>query len=58
MTSCRTRQICLLTTLVLAFSLVFSVSAFGQAGNGRISGTVVDSSVSVIPDAAVNELWY
>ena len=45
---------CCLSTAVL--SLIISLTAFGQAGRGSISGTIVDSSGAVIPGATVTLL--
>jgi hypothetical protein len=53
MNSCTTKQMWLWTVLVLVLSLATSLPVFGQAGNGGISGTVLDSSGRVIPGAAV-----
>src|SRR6516164_8450246 len=41
------------TLIGVSFSLYFALAAFGQAGNGTITGTVSDPAGAVVANAAV-----
>src|SRR5580704_14556423 len=47
------RTLCLRSALVVAFLAVFASLAFGQGGNGSITGTITDPAGAVVPAATV-----